>query len=544
MRGHAVVCSAFLVIGSCGGGSGGPDAVQCGVGELVCTDGCADPMTDHDHCGSCDHACDADQECRAGECAVPCRVGLGAVVEDGWGVQWDGGERTAGTIAEATAACEAFAGRLPTATEVWRARSGPDGIGTAADTNALWTSTPNNATDQVTVQLNDGTIGSVATTTPTPYRCVCSPDAPAYFSGSHCNGPAGSPCFTNGKMLLDNTDRPALRKSAAIAECAADHAHLASVPELIESLQKGVLGSGNYLHTADQSRYDLSTTLKWTVAAWAASGNVSYADATTPQPFRCAGWGFATGTHPNTIAGEFVSARGDGYKGESADSPAATWIDSQLACFARGGHLAGATELGELILAGLPSGSGSNLWTSDEVGYNGTQFLATIMHWSAIDPRYPFDYPTVVTWAYKTDPGYPFRCVYYPLDPNYIAPTTCNGGCYAVTLPGDRPAIMWFDSLDRGATPPTDLMETAIDACRREGGHLTTERDLAEAIRAGLPNGTNAWLMTSDLAMTNYHVVRWTGVDAAFDDQYSTYMSWSGPTTPYNYRCMWTNELR
>ena len=122
--------------------------------------------------------------------------------------------------------------------------------------------------------------------------------------------------------------------------------------------------------------------------------------------------------------------------------------------------------------------------------------------------------------------------------------TTCNGGCFAVTLPGDRPATIWFDSLDRGAAPPTALMETAIDECRREGGHLPTERDMAEAVRAGLPNGTNNWLMTSDLAMTNYHVVRWTGVDAAFDDQYSTYMSWSGPTTPYDYRCMWTNELR
>jgi hypothetical protein len=529
-----------LVLAACGGGGSGVDAVPCGAAELACDGTCIDPMTDPAHCGSCENACTGEQECRAGMCQVPCRVMLNAAVRDAWGTDWDGVERSAATVADATATCGGIGARLPSVTELYRARTGPDGIGTAADTNPLWSSTPNGRADQITVQLSDGAVAAAPEVDAVAYRCVCAAD-PSYFGDGRCHGPPSSPCFTIGRLHVDNRDRPALRKSAAIWECAAEHAHLADPATLVEALQQGLLGSNAFLHTADQSRYDLSTTMRWSVASWVGNGNVSYADATTPAPFRCAGWSFATGTHPATIAGEFVGPRG-GYKGESADTAATTWAEAHDACTVRGGHLARSAELGELIMAGLPSGTDTNLWSADEVGYDGNQFLASVLRWSAVDVRYPYEYTGsgVVTWAYKTG-SLPFRCIYYPIDAAYQAPATCNGGCFVVTLPGPTPGVMWFDSVDRGTT----LWETAIDACRREGGHLPSERDFAEAIRAGLPNGTSpSWLMTSDLAMTNNHVVRWTGVEPAYTDQYSTYMSWAGPTTAYSYRCMWTNELR
>jgi hypothetical protein len=103
---------------------------------------------------------------------------------------------------------------------------------------------------------------------------------------------------------------------------------------------------------------------------------------------------------------------------------------------------------------------------------------------------------------------------------------------------------MWLDSMDR----PAAALGAAFDDCRMGGGHLASERDLTEAIRQGLPNGTAAmatpWLWTSDFAQNNLTIVRWTDVDMMFNDEYSTYMTWSGPATTFRYRCMWTNELR
>jgi len=111
---------------------------------------------------------------------------------------------------------------------------------------------------------------------------------------------------------------------------------------------------------------------------------------------------------------------------------------------------------------------------------------------------------------------------------------------------------MWFDSQDRAEAS----LGAAFDDCQKHGGVLASERDLSEAVRAGLPNGSGAmatpWLWTSDFAMgsaaapvINVTVVRWTNSDTAFSDQYATYMTWASVApTPYRYRCMWTNELR
>ena len=59
-----------------------------------------------------------------------------------------------------------------------------------------------------------------------------------------------------------------------------------------------------------------------------------------------------------------------------------------------------------------------------------------------------------------------------------------------------------------------------------------------------LPNGTGAYLNTWDAAQGNVTVVNWSGVNRAFDDQYSAFMTWSDPAAARPYRCMWTNELR
>ena len=88
---------------------------------------------------------------------------------------------------------------------------------------------------------------------------------------------------------------------------------------------------------------------------------------------------------------------------------------------------------------------------------------------------------------------------------------------------------MWVDSFDRA--PPLEARE-AIAACRSIGGHLATERDLIEAIRAGLPNGSGGNILTSDLELGSQGggllvgVVKWTGTDTAFTDAHPTYSTW------------------
>ena len=129
----------------------------------------------------------------------------------------------------------------------------------------------------------------------------------------------------------------------------------------------------------------------------------------------------------------------------------------------------------------------------------------------------------------------------------YSAPAdaNCNGGCFQLRV-GDSPSTMWFDKLDRGAT----TLEGAIAGCRAKGAHLPSERDLTEAIRNGLPSGSNANLLTWDMGYgspgggPNAAVVHWQGEDRKFNDLYPTYMSWFGPAGMTPYRCMWTNELR
>jgi hypothetical protein len=152
-----------------------------------------------------------------------------------------------------------------------------------------------------------------------------------------------------------------------------------------------------------------------------------------------------------------------------------------------------------------------------------------------------------MTWAYKTDSRV-YRCIYYPIDATYDGPpaANCSGGCMQMTYgSGSVQPKMWIDNSDR---VPTTL-GSAINLCNSLGGHLASERDFTEAIRSGLPNGSNNFLWTWDIGYgetaTNTMIVRWLQTDTAYNDQWSTYMTWSGiagETRPY--RCMWTNELR
>jgi hypothetical protein len=534
-------CDSGLICGN------GACAAGCPIDQMECSGTCVDVLTDEDHCGTCNMPCAADEECQNGSCEIPCAMQLDSPIVDPWGMTWDGLERTAAALDAATIECGARGGRLPTATELYRVSANQSGaVGMSFHTNPLWSMVPADRLEQIAIRLSDGVASNAPAATPITYRCVCAPPEPPFFSGPRCNGPAAAPCFELGPYHVDVADRPALRKSAAIWECAREHAHVIDTTTLIEAIQSGLPGSGAPLMTADRAQHDQSSTIAWTSGAWIANGNIAAVAVTTQAPFRCAGPRFAAGTHPNPIADEFVGPSGGGYKSETVELARAGWIASFDACAARGGHVPRSSELAELIMLGLPNGTGEWMWTSDQCGYNGSQFLVAALRWTGLDQRFPYEYgggASTLDWTYKHSGMNATRCIYYPLDPAFVAPSVCNGGCFTVTLPsGAMPAVIVLDSADRAAVAP----EVAFDTCRQAGGHLASERDLMEAIRAGLPGGAAPeYVWTSEVVRSSrLNIVRWTAIDTGFTDLYATYMSWGTLNATYPFRCIWTNEIR
>ncbi len=538
--------------------SSGICALNCAVGQTPCGATCVDTSTTAAHCGGCNQPCAVDHVCVGGQCELSCEAGLNSPVTDPWGFAWDGLERPAATYATATATCGALGGRVPTATELFRVSATQSGtVGQTFNTNYLWSAVPYDVTRQHTLRLSDGATSTLAMTSTATYRCACpSNDDRKGFGGNFCHGPPGDECAaltTEGaRYVMDKRDRASLSKGGAVWECAFHQAHLAPFPTYVEAILGGAAnGSNVWLHTADEATYQWDTLVRWTgqpSTSWVVNGNMTGALTSDRRPFRCAGSSTETGTHPNTVMSEFVPGP-NGYKSETSDTVTtggATWAAAHDTCWDRGGHLPRSAELAELVQQGLPNGSNAWLFTSDMVGWNGTQFLAAVVRWTNEERRYPYWYQSHLTWAYKTNLNYPLRCIYYPLDASYGGPTAgdCSGGCVEFTLAGQTPAKMWLDAFDR--VPAS--YEVAFETCRSKGGHLASERDLTEAIRHGLPNGSTSWNFTSDVGYGSSGmramIVRWTGVEMAFTDQYSTYSTWSDLPNTRAYRCMWSNELR
>ena len=83
-----VAVDAAATVDAAGDGAavadGAVDAKTCTSGETLCEDTCTKLMTDHEHCGFCTKACDADEICTSGSCApfgypgsLLCRLGPG-----------------------------------------------------------------------------------------------------------------------------------------------------------------------------------------------------------------------------------------------------------------------------------------------------------------------------------------------------------------------------------------------------------------------------------------------------------------------------------
>lgn len=548
--GNACLSGTACVSGACGG---------CIPGLTRCGTTCVDSASDTSNCGACARACGQGESCIQSVCKAPtsCSSALIEAKADAWGNSWDGLERVSANYATAKQTCERFGARLPTASELFRVNATQQGGLGSSSANYLWALTPDSPTAQFTLRLSDGSTASRAndTATKSNYRCICAAATPA-FTGNACLGPSGSACFAlngqGGRYNIDARDRPRLSKSGATWECAFYRAHLADYVEYVDGILNGLPnGSGTWLHTGDDARTAAGTVLRWTGTnrTWLADGNTSAVSMATLLPFRCAGPRVASGTHPNTVANEYVGPLG-GYKGEKTEPAQGSWVQAHDTCWNRGGHLPSAGELAELIQQGLPNGSDLWLWSSEQAGYYAPDLRAMLVKWTGVAPSFGYSYPNFVTSGAKATAQYPFRCIYYPIDTQYTGPATsaCQGGCTRFQLPGAQPAVMWMDNQDR----TTSTLASAIGGCAAQGGRLASARDYTEAIRHGLPNGSGVWVSTSDISyddaattpIARRIVLRWSAINRDFTEQYSTYATWSTMPTASPYRCVWTNELR
>jgi len=537
---------------------------QCGLGLTACGAACSDLTKDDANCGACGKACDtAKEECRAGACVVACKKVLNQPITDPWGTTWDGLERAPATFADAKASCEALNGRLPLPSELYRVSATKTGaVGQSSNVDPLWSLAPHAPQKHVAVRLSDAEPTPQTNDSKQFFRCTCPPDYGKSFGEKACFGPADkNACValpSEGKRYaLDAEDRIALPKGPATWECAFLHARLATPLQYLEAMTAGAgTGSGKMLHAADDASPAYGIAVAWTdptafLLEYTANGmNTSWFPNTTLHPFRCAGPTYDGGTHPATIAGEFVGA-GSRNKADSSDNVASALPGALASCWTRGGHIPLRAELLTLVGEGLPNGSFVSQWTFDQTGYDSpqTQYTVGAVYWTGA--------PSASTYQYAIDEGSllkttsrPFRCLYYPVDAMYSGPSTasCAGGCFEVDLPGTSGAKMWFDTDDRSVQTLTDAAKTCIAA----GGRVASNRDYTEAIRAGLVNGSDALLWTSDLQSEDSNtyfygsVLHWSGTDAQYTDLWggSGDQRRAAPSAQHAYRCMWTNELR
>ena len=475
----------------------------------------------------------------------------GFEARDSWGYVWDGLERQAATWAVADAACKAKGGRLPTITELFRVSGGGlSEVGNTYETNYLWARTPWSPTQHAIVRLTDGNTSYDTTTNVRAYRCVWPSNTLGYFAGNHCYGPPGAECWTTndaGKRYnMDKFDRPPVSYVAATDECNFYHAHLPQTREYDENISFGTglpNGSNQWLWSSDADRYDAVDVVRWTTAAaYVANGN-SYSGKTATYRFRCIGVNYDAGTHPNPIANEFV-ASSTYLKGEALDKGSKKLYLASDECFANGGHVPTERDMMELVRAGLPEGTGNQLWTMDCSQYGQAQ----VIYWNGVDTKFTDYHSTYATWVGR-DTDHSYRCTYYPIDADYAGPPNgkCVLGtdCFSTAKGGDVKAKKWADSFDR---PQASYID-AIKDCYGQGGHVMTTQDFYELVREGLPSGSPNWLWTtdaSDLSGNSVIIMKWTGTEKGFTGTYSTYATNSNknPATTRPYRCVWTNELR
>lgn len=172
-----------------------------------------------------------------------------------------------------------------------------------------------------------------------------------------------------------------------------------------------------------------------------------------------------------------------GYAWDGLERPAATFAAARDACEGIGGRLPGVSEL--VRVSAAKSGTVGDTYMTHTL-WSVTTDSASVAYTVRLDNGGVV--PNVATNAYN------YRCVCPPPPPGAYVEEACygpaGGGCAA--LGGD--ARFNLDAEDRPALSKAG----AIHECALAGGELPSAERLAAAVAAGLPNGSNVAMHTSD----------------------------------------------
>ncbi|MCP4133886.1 MAG: hypothetical protein GY754_23150, partial [bacterium] len=229
--------------------------------------------------------------------------------------------------------------------------------------------------------------------------------------------------------------------------------------------------------------------------------------------------------------GFVLTSNGNTFYMDKYDRPLLTYTAAVREAAFYHAHVPPELTYTEAIKSGLPNGGSQWCWTSDQEGSNGTQFLVGIVNWTDVDTNFTDAYTTYASWGYMSDKR-SYRCVgigkEVPVASSGMANEWTGGTTFLKSLTEDKSPANFYN---------------AIDACLESGGHVPTFPDLMEMIQAGLPNGSNTYIWTSDIeggAYGSQHtgIVKWSGTEPSFTGLHSTYSTWDtrADTTLYAYR--------
>lgn len=479
----------------------------------------------------------------------------GFEITDGWGLVWDGIERSAQTWTTADQTCATVGGRLPTLSELYRVSAAVSGdVGSGYETNLLWSRTWWDKINKGVVRLTDGLAqaGGAVSSTVRPFRCVWPTENLGYFGGNACMGDPGDGCWNHvahpaGQMVMDKMERPPVTYVAAVDECAFVHAHVPQQLDYAENISNGLPnGSNNWHWTSDAARYELNNLVRWNGVdlTYNDHSNASVGIRSNAYRFRCVGVNYTSGSYPQSVPNEFIAPMTQ-IKASNAATALATYGDAINGCFNQGGHMAHSRDIMELVRAGMGNGPDPDyIWLSDRGRYDTSQLTL----WSGVDLAYTGYYSEYTTWSVVDAViQRQHRCAFYPIDATYSHPAAsqCQPSGTPCQTFDQGASMLAVDAFDR----PAETYINAINDCVANGGRLASLQQLSEAIRAGLPNGSDAFLWTSDGAWETQSyatAVKWTGTDVNFSPIYPANASWISKNpagSPNPYRCVWSNQL-
>ncbi|GMV44525.1 MAG: hypothetical protein AMXMBFR64_62410 [Myxococcales bacterium] len=344
------------------------------------------------------------------------------------------------------------------------------------------------------------------------------------------NGHAkGFEAYDSWGYTWDGLERQAATWAAADAACKAKGGRLPTMTELFRVSGAGLSEVGN----------TYETNYLWAITQWdpGQHGRVRLTDGATQgqtditnSAYRCV-W-------PNNTAAWFKGNHCYGPPGNECfttneagkrrvmdkyDRPPVTNVAAHAECAFYHAHLATQLDFAANVPAGLPNGTNTWLWTSDASRYD----IVDAAKWTGTDLGFDGYSGAYVTWYGEAGNVTRFRCIGVGYDAGAHPNAVANGFLVAAVN-------LIVESFDKGLTK----YAPAVSECFGNGGHLATERDLIEAVRAGLINGTNNWLWTADASRYDLNqIMRWSSVDTSWTGYYSSFSTWATRTDSYAYRC-------